>query len=366
MRFAPLEAAVALAGLGTAFLLPPTSSTSAAGDEIISILPFEGGVEGMVAEGRVMEVGCPGCPVAITDVEGNIHFSDVENILKLNFSIAHNGADQLMLNGLQIYPIDSLSQAFMEPLTADQIAKVSDDIWAFAATPRLGYSLSVKHPVQAAEAEPDLVAIRIEIVEVANKFINGIPSVELKLLETSSGKLLLGDAQIVPSMAPVSETTIDEAPECTTLVCKWRATIADRLSKLKGCGRKARPGQIDGPKHQGQEGHTRPHVRPHGRPHGGHGPHRHHRNKHGIARFLRNVAVHVLIPILVGVIVGIVASIVGMVVGNIVVFVWRAVFRRGDQAQYIKVQQEDGDTKSVSEKQGPPPTYFAADVKVPE
>lgn len=351
MRFA----SIALAGVSSALLLPPPPADS----DIINTLPFE---DNIATEGRVMEVNCPGCPVAIVDTQGQTHYSNVESVLKLNLTVAHGSADQLLLNDLPIYPVDPRSEAFLTPLTADQLAKNADNTWTYVSTPTLGYSLSVKHPVQSQE-QLDLVAIHIEIVEVANKFLEGIPSIELKLLETPGGKLMLGDTEITTPKSTTSEPT-DGGQECTTIVCKWRAIIADKLSKLKGCGGKARPTHVKGSKHHGH--HGRP------RPHGPHRPFRHHRHRHSLGRFLRNVAVHVLIPILIGIVVGITASLVGMVVGNIVIFVWRLLFRR-DRAPYVKVSQveivteeSDDETKAFLEPQGPPPTYTATDEKTIE
>ncbi|TVY20968.1 hypothetical protein LARI1_G000876 [Lachnellula arida] len=364
MHFTTQLGLLAFAGSSRAFLLPPPTSSSS---DSVNTLPFE---DNIATEGRVMELNCPGCPVVVTDVENRVHFTDAESVLKFNLSVAHeanDGADQLLLNGLPIYPIDPSSQTFMTPLTADQMVKNADNTWSYVATPALGYQLSVKHPVQS-EDQLDLVAMHIEIVEVANKFIQGIPSVELKLLETPSGKLMLGDAEITTPKSVSPEPT-DDNKECATVVCKWRAIIAAKLSKLKGCGGKNRnrPAEVDATpaNHHGE------HARPHGRPHGIHRPFRHHRHRHSLGRFLKTVAVHVMIPVLIGIVVGITASLVGMIVGNIVIFVWRLLFRR-NQARYVRVEQveiiEEGDdeNKSILESQGPPPTYTATDEKTVE
>jgi len=354
MRFTQLGA-VALAGASQALLLPPPTSSSA---DSVNALPFE---DSIATEGRVMEINCPGCPVAISDLQGRIHYSDAQSVLKFNLTVTHDGADQLLLNGLPIYPIDPRSQAFMMPLTADQLAKNADNTWSYVSTPTLGYSLSVKHPVQA-EDKLDLVSIHIEIVEVANKFLTGIPSVELKLLETPSGKLMLGDAEITAPKSQSPEPT-DDGQECTTIVCKWRAIIADRLSKLKGCGGKAKAHVKGGPNKHGH--HGRPNN---SRPHGTHRPFRHHRHRHSLSRFLRNVALHVMVPVLIGIVVGITASLVGMIVGNILIFVWRLLFRR-DRARYVRVDQveiieeSDDEAKAFLE---PPPAYTGTDEKTVE
>jgi hypothetical protein len=53
-----------------------------------------------------------------------------------------------------------------------------------------------------------------------------------------------------------------------------------------------------------------------------------------------------------------------MVVGHIAIFIWRALFRRGQRPQYSKLQQEEivvedvtDATKSFIEPEGPPPVY---------
>lgn len=305
-----------------------------------------------------MEIPCPGCPVAIADIEGKIHSAQVESILRLNFSLSLNENDRLLMNDVQIYPINPVALTFTQLLTADQLVKSPAGTWEYAASPKLGWSLSISHPTSSSNNEQlDLVAIHIEILEVANNFVHGMPVVDLKLLETASGQLMIGNAEISPARSTASKPT-DNGQECTTTICKWRAIVADKLSKLKGCAGKGRPGP------HGKHGSgVRPHGRP--RPHGGYRPHRHHR--HGsIAKFLQSIVLHVFIPIMIGVVVGVTASLVGMVVGHFIVFIWRVVFRRGQRGQYRKVQQEetitegDEETKSFLDNQAPPPTYEEA------
>jgi hypothetical protein len=358
MRFTQLGAATALvaATCTQAFLLPPTITE--ADSDIVNTLPFE---DAIGIKDRVMELNCPGCPVVIADIDGHKHFtfSPVESVLLLNFSLQDN--DQLLLNGIPVYPVDIQSPTFMEPLTADQLVKSPADTWEYAATPKLGYSLAVGHPAKGSNNEQlDLVSVKLEILEVADKFVHGMPTVELKLLETPSGKLMIGSAEIQSAPSRVSAPT-DSDKECTTTICKWRAIIADKLSKIKGCaGRKGRPGS------HGKHGSG---VRPHGhgrpRPQGPHRPHRHHHRRGGFARFLRSIVLHVFIPIMIGVVVGVTTSLIGMIVGHFIVFIWRFFFRRRQHGQYRRVQQEvavegDDEAKSSLEQQGPPPTYEEA------
>lgn len=362
MQLTQLGAVAALASVSKGFLIPP--EISSADTDIIKTLPFEDAVG---IDGRVMEINCPGCPV-VTDLEGKLHSVQADSILQLNFSTSHNnGVDQLLLNGLQLYPIDPQSASFMEPLTASQMIKSADDTWQYASTPKLGYSLSIKHPASTGQDQLNLVVIHLEIVEVADKFIPGLPTIDLQLLETSSGKLMIGNTGIT-APASVSSPTEDDK-ECTTLLCKWRAIVADRLAALKkGCGSKhpkpeVRPVFVPKPHHGNKHhgGHGRPPsgIRPH---HGAHRPYRHHHRHGGFARFVRGIVLHVFVPVLIGIMVGITASLIGMVVGHIVIFTWRLLFRRG-QPKYAEVKQEEAEeeaedeSKSFLEHQGPPPQY---------
>lgn len=349
MRFIQAGAAAALLGLSSAFLLPPTISE--ADKDIITTLPFEDAVD---IGTRVMEISCPACP-AIPEIEGKMHLQQPPSILKLNFTISHENTDQLLLNGVQIYPINPLSESFMTPLTAPLMAKTKDNTWEQTSTPTLGYSLSVRHPVAYSKQDQlDLVAIHLEIKVVGDKFVSGLPSVEMKLLETPSAQLMIGDASITQPKSELENPT-DDGQECTTILCKWRAIVADRLSKLKGCGSMARPA------HKVFPGHKKPHHGHHGR------PFRHHHRHGGFARFLKGIVLHVFIPVLIGIMVGITASLVGMVAGHIVIFVWRTVFRRGQKQQYAKVKpqesKEEEEVQSFLGHQGPPPEYEEATVE---
>ncbi|PBP21789.1 hypothetical protein BUE80_DR007153 [Diplocarpon rosae] len=358
MRFTQLGALAAVAGV-QGFLVPPEISKT--DSDIINTLPFEDAVG---LNGRVMELKCSGCPVVI-ELDGKLHSLQTDSVLQLNFSISHENGARLLLNGYQLYPIDPQGASFLEPLTAPQMIKSADDIWQYASNPTLGYSLSAKHPAPSGQDQISLAIIHLEIFEVADTFVNGLPVVDLQLLETPSGELMLGNTNVSPP-ANLSEPTVDD-PECTSLLCRWRAIVADRLAALKkGCGSRrpdftSKAHHAGGKHHGGHPDNDRPH-----RPHG---TFRHHYHNHGgIARFIRSLVQHVFIPVLIGIMFGIIASLIGMVVGHIVVFAWRLLFRRG-QSNYVQVkQEEDGEgtsdeTKGFMQHQDPPPQYVDA---VPE
>jgi len=206
-----------------------------------------------------------------------------------------------------------------------------------------------------------LVALRLEIVEIGQNLILGFPVIEAKLVETGSGQLMIGSVETI--RAQTMSSTLDQ--ECTSIACKWRAIIADKISKLKGlkgCSGMKRP-QPESSAHPApakpiHHGHPRPAF-------GAHRPHHHHHRHSGFAKFLRGLVFHVFIPIMIGVVTGIMASIVGMVVGHIAIFVWRLLFRRGQFARCHRQHEEsisinDEDAKSLLGNDNPPPVYEEA------
>ncbi|CAL3973057.1 hypothetical protein PZA11_005392 [Diplocarpon coronariae] len=365
MRGLQLGALAAAAGV-QGFLIPPEVSKK--DTDIVNSLPFE---DALGVGGRVIELNCPGCPV-VTGSGGELQSLHADSLLQLNFSTAYdNGAGRLLLNGYQLYPIDPQSATFLEPLTASQMIKSADETWQYASHPKLGYSLTAKHPAPNGPDQLDLVIIHLEIIEVADTFVNGLPVVDLQLLGTPTGQLILGNTDVNPPASPPQPTADDQ--ECHTLLCRWRAIVADRLAALKkGCGSRrpssgGKPALVPEPIHAGGRHHAgRP---PMDLPHRPQGSSRHDYHNHGaIARFIRGLVLHVFVPVLIGIMVGIIASLVGTVAGHIVVFAWRLFFRRG-QSQYVEVRQDesgeetDHDSKGFLQHQDPPPQYVDA---VPE
>jgi hypothetical protein len=358
MRFSHLGAVAALSVVSRAFLLPPTASSN--DNDIIKTLPVE---DVFAIQGRTIYIDCPGCPIDVANV-GNVATGPFHSRLTFNFSVEQGESDKLLLNGMQLYPMDLMPEPFMEPLRAEHYVKlVENNKWVLAGTPKLGYSLGVEHQVSSPEDHLSVVLLRLEIVEIGMKFIEGFPNIELKMLETPSGKLMLGDSTVTPALpAPANG-----GQDCATLYCKWRAFVAAKMSQMKkglkkgGChgGKRpaaprpkfagGRPMHHDGPKTKLPDHH---HPRPH---FGGHRPHHFHHQHSGFARFLRSVVFHVIIPIVIGVVVGIAASIVGMVMGHLVVFIWRILFRRGQRAEYRRVQQQEA--AAEKEDEVPPPVY---------
>jgi hypothetical protein len=356
MRFVPLAAAAAwLATVSHGFLLPPTISSS--DKDIVNTLPF---VDALARDERTVMLECPRCPIEVSNFRGAAVLP-TESVLRFNFSLSPNdgGADALMLNGLQVYPVNPGSKIWEVVLTADQLAKSPSGTWDYAGSPELGFALRIHHVDKTSPSDNlGLVILTLDVLDLHHIAVEGIPRLELTVVETQSGKLMIAEDKPVYFEKPAKVGT-----ECTTVVCAWRAYFADKVSKLGGgCAGKGR--------HQGhtmkpsvnQDGSPHPHgPRPHG--HGPHRPHRHHHKHNGFSRILRVVVLRVLIPVMIGLLVGATASIVGIVVGQVAICIWRTLFRRGGRSAYTKVQSEDvsdddqEQTKSFLQHQDAPPVY---------
>jgi hypothetical protein len=359
MLFAKPAVIVACAALSHAFLLPP--SISSADTDIIKSLPVEVIAQ---AKSQVVNLQCTSCPVAVAEKGGRTAWiQGLKSFLQLEFSVIHEDSnlDAISMNGVQIFP-PRMDQA-PEMLTALQVAAGSSPSDASNQNLRLGYQLSI-HPVARTKTDDlELIALRFQIVEIGNQFVDGLDSVELKLLRLPAGNLVIADIETAPTSNPALDPSQGGA-DCTSLLCKLKSILAGKPSQMmpkKGCGRKA-----GGPfAATSGEGHFRHHGRP-----GRNGSHRggyrgHHHRHHGFARFIhamKRVALHVLAPILIGIAVGMTASIVGMIAGQMIVFFWRAVYRN-DHRHYTQVEQEGTEEEFSDEKepiiehQGPPPVY---------
>lgn len=335
-----LAAAVAcLAPVSQAFLLPPTISPD------VVRLDTAGDADGVVAL-----VACPGCPLPTSVFDMLVPAPDVEIQTSLRFtvSVTHGKeGDAVLLNGHQAYPVIPTSDIFRGALSADQLGKTPVGSWDFVASRELGYALHIHHPQETSgdPAHPlNIVEMRLEIIDVGGKDIHGIPSLEVKLLETPSGGLMLADAALGPPRA---------MKQCTTMFCAWKEQLKDRLSKLKHCAGMRPHHGVKNPSH-----HANALSQPH-HPHHGFHPHHHHKHS-GFSRFVRAAVLRVFIPVMIGLVIGATASVVGIAVGQLAICVYRALFRRGARPAYTPVESDanaEAETKSFLAHQDAPPVY---------
>ncbi|KAI0014584.1 hypothetical protein F4780DRAFT_784967 [Xylariomycetidae sp. FL0641] len=321
-----LAAAGLAASTADALLLPPDLTLSE--DDIISTLPVPVKTEidvPMIAQSQSLKLKCPGCPIPVGavkdesgEIEATIMMDNIPSHLELDFTIdASEDADKLLLNGWEIYP---QSDPFASPLTAvlrpdvasrrpSQAQATQDDVKT------LGFGLTSHTEPTDDEDDFELTVIDLQIIEVGQVFVGGVPSVQVKLIKTPAGKLMIGNLDTTESETS-EKTPMEQLEDCTGFLCKWRALMMQKLGQLrksKGCHGPASMKDI--PKPTG-EGHRHAHGHAHA-----------HAHAHGLLRLLRIVTFHVLLPIAIGVLAGITASVIGMMVGTLVVFVWRALFR---------------------------------------
>jgi hypothetical protein len=374
LRLVQLAAAAAsLAPLSQAFLLPPTVSS------VSSVSIDNNALLDAFHHSDVLSVAlpCAGCPVMSTVIDGVVRDpGPVENYLEFNLTFTRGKqGDTLLLNGHQAYPFDPLSELFQGTLHAYQYAKVPSGIYQ-AGLADLGYAIAIHHHVEKAgdPANPlNIVEIRLKVIDMmGGHVVGGMSVIQVKLLETPSRALMLGDVQLAPSTTSMNPSKFHQLNQCSSLRCAWKAwkaSLKDKLSKHKGCAG-MRPHHMFMPFDLNKAGHT---DRPHHSFHPSHHHNHHHHKQSGFGRFLRGAVLRVLIPVMIGLALGATASVIGIVVGHIVghiaIFIWRVLFRRGQSASYTRVESddtndddEDDETKAFLANGEAPPVYEHAPV----
>ncbi|EMR66629.1 hypothetical protein UCREL1_6379 [Eutypa lata UCREL1] len=389
MQLKPFIAAAGLtASAVNAFLLPPDVSV----DDIVTTLPvpvqFDEDVSlPKIAQTQNLKLNCPGCPIRVRPHWKSHHEeasikTDIPSHLELDFSIATSdspdGVDRLLLNGFELYP---KSNPFQDTLTAAllpdlEVGKMKLPGHIKGPPPHhlqnLGFGLQTRLiPSTDDDDDLELVMVDLQVIEVGDAFVDGIPNVEIKLVKSPSGKLMIADLAATES-ENVQTTPMDSQEECTTMFCKWIAMAKEQFGRFrsgKHCG--GRPG------HAGQEsGHMEVDMHRHreGRPH--------HEHRHRWGHLLKNIATHILLPVAIGIMAGVTASILGMMVGTFIVYLWRTFVRRpssrrqhhgrGHKAGLNEAVVEDEKSGLMSHQEvEAPPAYveegvLVADDKKPE
>lgn len=320
MQLISIISATGLAALTTnAFLLPPDISD--ADNDIVSTLPvpvpvIEGHPEiPKTAEAQTLEVKCPGCPVRIPHHSRVKVVHDIPSHIELNFSIkTSDGADRLMLNGFELYPKVDI---FQETLTADVIPnfvhREAKRPTHFKGprpqlTQNLGFGVVSRVAATNADDLLELVEIEFRIIEVGGDFFNNLPKVQIKLVKTPTGKLMMAGLEALESetTATIQSNPMDKQEECTTLLCKWRSIVSQKLSGLrfhKGCGGRHRHSKGQGHDHtKSEDWKSKPLTASQWDGH-----REHHQKNWGL--LFKNIASHILLPVAIGILAGITASV---------------------------------------------------------
>ncbi|ROW10419.1 hypothetical protein VMCG_01804 [Cytospora schulzeri] len=341
MLLRPLFAAAGLSAVTQALLLPPEINSHDV--EILESIPFESVA---VAQTQTVNLDCPGCPPVFNKHDGKSkHQNEHSSHLELDFSIDRAaGGDRLMLNGFELYPH---SDPFTNALVAPQVAEkpkqekdhkdhkdhkehgknvgdlIEDEIKALLShhkfrpggeksvvEQQLGFSLQI-HPENTADEGLDLIVVDLQIIEVGSVFVDGLANMRVHLIKTPDNDLLIG--KIEQTASETVSTPMEDDKECTNMLCKWKAMVAEQLNKMKmhGCGGKMGA--------KAEPVHAQPHH-----PTGHNGLFD---KPNGWTLLFRKLTSHIILPVLVGIAAGVSVSIIGMIVGTLMVGVWRKFVR---------------------------------------
>lgn len=279
-----------LAATAAALLIVP--EVSEADKDIVNALPIEvndASILPAIATTQSIGVPCRQCRGRNARVEMDFAVED---------------GSRLTLNGFELYPA-------ADPWHNDLVASIVKENEE-SREQRLGYSLSVKPDAVDLEQRMELVSVELRVIEVGNLFVDGMPTVRVRLIKTPSGEIIIGSVDV--------EEVTEKNNENFLLHIKEK--VMEFYGKIKGgCGRH----RHSGPKQSGDSmkmGGQRPHDSHHH-----HGGHRHH-HRHDWVKLLKNIAANILIPVLAGITAGVGVAVLAMGLCSIFTLIFRARRRR--------------------------------------
>jgi len=287
--------AVAAAGLAVAHAFVVVPDISLIDKDLFNALPVEAP---FTADHQSLPLACPGCPLLRPGKAGKAGKkhpgADVANHLDLDFTVDHQPAgDRLLLNGFELYPnADPWHGALTAPQVADVSTKHHHPVHKPAAHDvQLGYSLAVRPmPKEDAAQQLQLIDVELQIIEIGNYFVDGVPTVKVGLLKSPGGELMIAR---VDTAAPAAVP--DRAGDCETLVCRWKAMVHDRLEALKKFKKHRCGGRKKGQQQQQQDNATEQ----------GTGDYRVIYRHRTWAQLLRNITTYIILPVLIGIVAGV-------------------------------------------------------------
>ncbi|KAM0280849.1 hypothetical protein ACHAQH_003879 [Verticillium albo-atrum] len=307
MLWKQLTAAAGLAATTAhAFVVVP--EISGADKDIVNALPVHDSLPFEITdssvETRKLKLDCPGCPIKF----GFDTKTDIKNHLDLVFTIDASGpVDRLLVNDFALYPkTSSWYSSLRAPQVPDFVKEATKHhVKGTPRNPQLGYSLSTRPLVKEdADQQLELIQLDFQVIEVGNYFIDGIPNINVKLVKTPAGKLMIGSIDTVETR-PADQTPEEE---CRTFACKFFKSLKNMRP---GCGRKQGMGHAG--HHDGHHGHH---------------SHQHMRSHHTWRQLVKMITWGIILPVLVGLVAGVTVSIIGMAFGTAIVCLWRLVVRR--------------------------------------
>ena len=255
-----------LAATAAAFLIVP--ETTEAEEDIYKALPIDAYIADIpaTAMGQSIDVPCNKCKGKDTH-------------LSMDFAVEYGS--KLTLNGYELYPSADPWHGDLTATVVKGNGKKKEQL--------LGYSLAVGPQAFDEQQHLEIINVGLHIIEVGGRFIEGIPTVTVKLIKAPTGEILIGDV----SMQDAEQT------ECVDAWCRIKSGWDKAWKGLsKGCGRHKHHGHSHG--HGPSEENIKIDGKrpPHGRP-----THPHH--EHNWGQLLKNIAVSILLPVLTGITAGV-------------------------------------------------------------
>lgn len=310
------------ASSANAFLLPPEVT-----EDDGQLSGVAAGVAPHSAEAQLVKLDCPGCPMVVTGPMGTHQINGRPNHLELTFRVDHRyDGDHLLVNDFELFP-----SPIPGVLTAPQVPdwkprhggrfggwhhrdkdgehhKHDGDhehkkhgmhgmpFFMHAEPAPLGFAMRTSpSTVRDPDSQLELVTIDFEVIEVANKFIAGIPELHVKLIKDASGRLMIGTIEQSVS-APKTE-----ADKCDSLLCKWLEAIFPNRPAHPCHGAKAAHRPSGAVHHTGGV----PPVKEDPSRHWESGMH----HDHSWGKLFKNITQHILLPVLIGIVAGVSVSV---------------------------------------------------------
>lgn len=256
---------LALAATAASFLVVP--ETTETDEEAFKALPIDGYSAAsdipIHATEQTLELPCAKCKGKDTH---------------LSMGFAVEDGSRLVLNGYELYPS---ADPWHGDLTA-QVVKGSGK----KKEQMLGYSLAVGPQAYDETQALEIVNVGLHVIEVGGRFIDGIPTVNVKLIKAHTGEILIGAVNTVDT----------KQAECSDVWCRVKEGWESALQGIKaagGCTKHKGHGHHDGKmKVDGGKPHRRP-------------GHQGHEQAHQWGKLMKELAFSILLPVLTGITAGV-------------------------------------------------------------
>ncbi|KAH7019140.1 hypothetical protein EDB80DRAFT_886896 [Ilyonectria destructans] len=277
------------AASAAAMLIVPETSDS--DDGIFRTLPHDVNSYDIPATAftQSIEVPCPQC-------RGH------DTHLKMDFTVEDK--TRLLLNGFELYPNADPWQGDLSAAVIKGNGKSRDR--------RLGYGLSVRPEGMDEDQQLEVIAVELLVIEVGDRFVEGVPLVKVKLVKSTAGEILIGSLNLAGS------ETLALPSQCSSMLCRVESMIDDAWKsvkssfKSKGCGGMRNHGHGKTEEKSGpvQDGH---------KSHGQHNSeHKSHHHDHSWS-MLKHITSYIFLPVLMGITAGVGVAILAMFLGTLAI-----------------------------------------------